>query len=152
MTNALRELKIRAESLHKQTKTDRPDDKPRRRECLNAVARQWGFPGYLQARAALNGEAAAVEFGTLLYPQHGPTLNRWYSDYEEAKRDRAACDGYLLAFKRQFLVVGPEYIASLGLDPADTDWTALGRDWVSPPNPAARARLYDKLVAKLVRP
>jgi hypothetical protein len=147
MTDAIRELKIRAQILHKKI----GPANTRRRECLNTVAAQWGFSSYSHAKATLTGADDASEFGTLLYSRNGPTLNAWYSDYNEAKRDRAAANAFLLAYKTHFLVVGPEYIASLGLDPDDADWTAIGRDWVKPASVPARTRLYGKLVARLER-
>jgi hypothetical protein len=52
-----------------------------------------------------------------------------------------------LGYKRQYVVVDRYFIESLGLDPEDADWQALGFDWVRPKNVAARARLYAKLLA-----
>jgi hypothetical protein len=43
------------------------------------------------------------------------------------------------------------YIESLGLDPDDHDWQAIGFDWVRPRDVDARTRLYAKLVAALPR-
>jgi hypothetical protein len=57
----------------------------------------------------------------------------------------------LLGYKRQYVVVDQYFIESLGLDPADPDWDALGFDWVRPKNVAARSRLYSKLVSRLPR-
>ena len=149
MTDAVRELKIRAEIIHKKS-TQEPA--LRRRDCLNLVAREWGFSGFLAAKAMLTGSPDAVEFGTLLYPRHGPTLNAWYSDYGQARADRDARNWYLLAYKRDMLVVDRTYIASLGLDPDDPDWEAMGFDWVRPWDVVARARLYAKRIARLERP
>ncbi len=147
MTNALRELKIRAEILHKQS----TEPSVRLRDCLNQVARNWGFSSFLTARAMLTGAADASEFGALLYPKHGPTLNAWYADYAKAKEDREKSQGYLLAWKKNFIVVGRNFIESLGLDPDDPDWAAIGYDWAVPRNVSARTRLYTKLVAALPR-
>lgn len=60
-------------------------------------------------------------------------------------------NGYLLACRRQYLVVDGYFIESLGLDPNDPDWKAIGYDWVRPSDVAARSRLYPKLVAGLPR-
>ena len=149
MTDAVRELKIRAEILHKKNRDAAPAT--RRRDCLNQIARQWGFSSFLTAKAMLSGAEDAVEFGTLLYPKYGPTLNAWYADYEVAKSDRESKQGYLLAYKKDFLVVGRNFIESLALDPDDPDWPAMGYDWVKPASVAARTRLYAKLVAGLPR-
>src|SRR5437879_1606835 len=170
MTNATRELKIQAEILHKRiraldnrylgrlrilTECRRSSDEQliamaaaiRRRNCLAVIAAEWGFANWRQAKAALTGDSGAVEFGTLLYPVCGAGLNRWYARYEEAAPVREACNGYLLAYKRQYLVVDRDSIERLGLDPGDPDWSELGFDWVRPASFAARTRLYDKLVA-----
>ena len=172
MTDSIRELKIQAEILHKRIKAQdgrsvqrlrilagrrRPSDEQlarmaatiRRRDCLSVIAAESGFSSWRQARAAMTGDGEAAEFGTLLYPVCGAGFNRWYARYEEAASVRQACQGYLLAYKRQYLVVDRYYIESLGLDPDDADWDALGFDWVRPANLAARTRLYNKLVAGL---
>ena len=175
MTDAIGELKIRAEIFHKQVKAHdllclkrlrvlagrrRSTDEQllemaatiRRRDCLTVIANEWGFPDWPQARAALTGQREAIEFGTLLCPVRCcGHINRWYVRYEEAAPVREACHGYLLAYKRQFLVVDGYYIESLGLDPGDADWNELGFDWVRPASAAARTRLYSKLIAGLPR-
>jgi hypothetical protein len=170
MTNATRELKIQAEILHTRiraldtrylgrlrilTSCRRSSDEQliamaaaiRRRDCLAVIAAELGFANWRQMKAALSGDGEVLEFGTLLYPDCGAGLNRWYTRYEDAATVRAACHGYLLAYRRQYLVVDRDYIESLGLDPADADWRELGFDWVRPASLAARTRLYDKLIA-----
>ena len=36
---------------------------------------------------------------------------------------------------------------ALGLDPDDPDWAAIGWDWARPRSPAARRRLYARLLS-----
>ena len=176
MTDAIHELKIRAEILHKRiTARDsralkrlrvlaafrRSSDEHlveiaatiRRRDCLTAIAAELGFANWPQAKSALTGQGQTTDFGTLLCPLTlaGGHINRWYTRYEEAAEARATCQGYLLAYRRQYLVVDRYYIEDLGLDPQDEDWEAIGFDWVRPRSVAARARLYAKLVAGLPR-
>lgn len=117
----------------------------RRKHCLTVSACQAGFTSWPHAVAALSGEAD--DFGTLLYPGtcYGH-WNIWSADYAEAQSIRAAHGGYLLAYRKQFLIVDRDYIDSLGLDPEDPAWAAMGRDWVHPADPNARARLYEQLV------
>lgn len=122
----------------------------KRRDCLNLIARELGFPDWQHAKLTIAGEGEAQEFGTLLY-RGGGHINRWYVNYDEASADRANCHGYLLAYKRDFLLVDRYFIESLSLDPDDTDWAAMGFDWVRPKNISARTRLYDKLIATLPR-
>jgi len=40
------------------------------------------------------------------------------------------------------------YIETIGLDPEDPDWDFIGRDWARPAEPAARQRLYGKLLTR----
>jgi hypothetical protein len=116
-----------------------------RKHCLTASALQLGFRSWMHAVEALEGRSD--DFGTLLYPStcYGH-YNIWSAHYAEAREIRAQHGGYLLAYKRQFLIVECNYIESLGLEPEDPDLEAIGRDWVKPADYAARARLYEKLV------
>jgi hypothetical protein len=174
MTDAIQELKIRAERLHRRIRARdggglsrlralpplrRAADREllalagaiRRRHCLAVIAAELGFPDWIGARRVLAGEEAA-DFGALLCPKScGAFLNRWYARYEDAVAVRKDCRGYLLAYRRQYLVVERDYIATLGLDPDDADWERLGFDWVRPRDVAARSRLYAKLLAGLPR-
>jgi hypothetical protein len=117
-----------------------------RRHCLAAVARQLGFQHWQHARAVLLG-SEQEDFGTLLYPTtcHGH-WNIWSASYAEAREIRAAHGGYLLTYKRQFLIVDQHYVESMGLDPNDADWARIERDWARPADLAARGRLYRQLV------
>jgi hypothetical protein len=178
--DAIRELKTRAEILHRRIQANDhhaigrlrvlPEFRRasyerlatatgtiRRRHCLTVIAAELGFASWPQAKTAISGDDPGVgpgaDFGTILYSGHGCAahLNRWYKTYEEAAADRTESGGYLLAYKRQYLVVDHYFIQSLGLDPADPDWEALGFDWVRPKSVAARSRLYGQLVASLPR-
>ena len=176
--DAIRELKTRAEILHRRIQTNDhraigrlrvlPDFRRasyehlaaatgtiQRRDCLTVIAAELGFASWPRQKTAI-GLPVMVQvedFGTMLYPGHrcAGHINRWYKTYEEAAADRESSSGYLLAYKRQYVVVDRYFIESLGLDPADPDWEALGFDWVRPKDVAARSRLYAKLVACLPR-
>jgi|CXWL01.1.fsa_nt_gi hypothetical protein len=118
----------------------------RRRHCLAVIARALGFAGWPELAADLDG-AANGEFGTLLYPPGSAAFwNVWSAAYDEARAIRAEHGGYLLAYRRHFFIAEDHFVANLGLDPDDPDWTAIGRDWVRPADPAARQRLYAALV------
>lgn len=121
-------------------------DTIQRRHCLTASALRLGFQSWEHALAVLEGEEAE-DFGTLLYPKScSGHWNIWSAHYDEARGIREQHGGYLLAYRRQFLIVERDYIDSLALDPDDPDWAAIGRDWVRPHDLTARARLYEKLV------
>jgi hypothetical protein len=118
-----------------------------RRHCLAAVAREQGFRDWSHARSVLTAEGAVSDFGTLLYPARcSAHWNIWSADYDEARAIRDDHGGYLLAYRHQFLIVDRHYLETLGLDPDDRDWERMGRDWVRPLEPAARSRLYAKLL------
>jgi len=170
MRNAVRELKTRAEILHKKIKEGNKDALERlrrlapyrakkgeellrmaqqikRRDCLTLVAMECGFSSWPKAKSALSGVGVATEFGSLLCPERcAAHINQWFTRYEEAAQARAANHGYLLAHRREFVVALRPYIIALGLDPEDKDWAAMGYDWAHPRSVAARTRLYAKLL------
>lgn len=175
MTDAIQELKIRAEILHRRVQAREPGALERlralpglrcaaqqelltragmiqRRHCLAVLAAELGFPNWPLAKRVLAGEGAVSDFGSLLCPARcGGHVNNWFASYSEAASVRESCRGYLLAYRRQFVVVDRHYIESLGQDPEDPDWEALGFDWARPNDVGARSRLYAKLVAALPR-
>jgi len=168
MVDPILEIKVRAEILQKRVEQAEPAALERlrilpelrkanpaaldefaaaiqRKHCFAVVCRELGFSGYPHAQRILAGEDEA-DFGTTLYPGGHGMFNHWYANYEEARELRAEVQGYLLAYKRHFFIVDEHFIESLGLDPADPDWEAMGRDWVKPRDPNARRRLYGKLI------
>ena len=178
--DAIRELKTRAEILHRRIQANDhraigrlrvlPDLRRvsyerleaaaggiQRRDCLTVIAAELGFASWPEAKTAITSDStvadAGADFGTMLYPSHcfSGHINRWYKTYDEAAADRAKTGAYLLGYKRQYVVVDRYFIESLGLDPSDPDWEALGFDWVRPKDREARSRLYAKLVACLPR-
>ncbi len=176
MVDPIDELKVRAEILHKRitagdaaararlrmlVERSKADDAAleavavQRKHCLTVVARETGFFSWEHASRVLRGDACEPDFGTFLHDRDTRgTLNAWYVDHAEARahieeRRRAGEHVFLLAFKRQFMVVGAQYIKALGLDPDDPDWEALGYDWVQPGDPAARMCLTVKRLAAL---
>ncbi|WP_438042229.1 hypothetical protein [Sorangium sp. So ce128] len=176
MMDPVRELKTRAELLHKQLASNdakallrlralpelgRADEAAlaaavagiRRKHCLAVVARECGFSSWERARLALAGEPGAPELGALLYGRDGGVLHHWFATYEEARAHVEALPeasrGYLLAYKHHFFVADRAFVASLGLDPGDPDWQAIGWDWARPADLAARSRLYAKRLASM---
>lgn len=144
-TGALRRLRTLPE-LHDLDDIELADQ-VRRRHCLAVIARELGFAGWPQAVAVFTGEGDASDFGTALYPPGADAhWNIWSASYDEAKTIRAQHGGYLLAYKRHFFIVDRHFIETLGLDPEDPDWEAIGRDWARPKEVEARGRLYAKLI------
>ncbi|WP_070259637.1 hypothetical protein [Janthinobacterium lividum] len=74
-------------------------------------------------------------------------LNVWCRNYEEAKEYLDSHRGfYLLQYKGQCFLAQAPYIIDLGLTPGDPDWEKIGKDWVKPLDPEAKARLRQKLL------
>jgi hypothetical protein len=167
----LRELKVRAELLHKRVKSSEPgalarlrvlpelrlaDDarlraaaaEVQRKHCLAAVSREVGFSSWEHALRVIDGDGSEVDFGKLLYDTRwGAYLNHWCATYDEARAmHRELPDRYLLAYQRHFFLVERGFIEALGVDPDDPDWEAIGRDWARPRDRAARSRLYGKIL------
>jgi hypothetical protein len=171
----VRELKVRAEILHhaastgdaralsrlralpelKKAESDalvRAAAEMKRKHWLAVVAVEAGFVGWEHAKCVLGGDAHDAGFGKLLSGSgRGAFLNHWFAIYEEARavQDELLATGerrYLLAYQRQCFLTEQGYIESLGLDPDDADWRAIGWDWVRPRSTAARGRLYGKLL------
>lgn len=178
MIDPTNELKVRAEILHKRITSGDPDARRRlralaelakaddaalaaraesiqRKHCLTVVAREAGFASWDHAARVLRGDASELDFGTILHDRDtGGMLNAWFARYDEARahldeRRRRGERSFLLAYKRQFLVVDVHYVAALGLDPDDADWDALDFDWARPRDGAARTRLLGKRLAAM---
>jgi hypothetical protein len=112
-----------------------------RRHALAALARELGFRSWGDLAALMRG-ARPTDFGTLLHePRMTAHWNVWCADEDEARRIRGETDGFLLAYRHQYLVVDRHYLTTLGLDPDAPEWAAIGRDWVRPGDPSARRRL-----------
>jgi hypothetical protein len=172
MIDPVRELRTRAEILHRRIRKGQmpalvrlrklPEFKSFsdaqlqsartaivRRQCLALLAIELGFSGWPHAKQVLSGTAPVSDFGTLLYPKRcGGLLNLWYRQYDDAVVGRRESGGYLLAFRRDFMVVRSSFIEALGLDPEASEWRALGFDWVRPLDMRARTRLYGELIAR----
>jgi hypothetical protein len=86
-----------------------------------------------------------VDADTLWYqPDLDVFLNRWFSDYAEARRSLETDGGFLLPYKRHFFVCEAETIRALGLEPDDPDWQKIGRDCARPADAEAYQRLYEQ--------
>ncbi len=133
MTQAIDELKVRARLQLNAVKKAGEGDAPRLRDCLHDAARAAGFLHWEHARRVLDGLAApGDDMGSFWHaPRCNVLLNHWYADLGRAREARAKSGGFLLPYRRQFVVARDEYIRELALEPADEAWSALGRDLVS---------------------
>jgi hypothetical protein len=122
------------------------DDGRKRRHHLAALAKRIGFEGWQHLVAVLEGDETE-NFGSLLYaPACSCHFNIWSASYDEARAIRAEHGGWLLPYRHQFLVVDGDFLRTLGLDPDDPDWQAMGRDWLRPASTDARRRLCARAV------
>jgi len=134
MEQALNEVKIQAKKILKGYKNKVPEqivrlDKWHKtlnsiksgvqlKHCQVVIAKELGFRDWQHLHKVLSGEAvnnSDVNFGSLFYNKACVSfVNQWFTTYGEAK---VALDieHYLLPFKRQFLVVGANYITMLGV-------------------------------------
>ena len=71
-------------------------------------------------------------------------LNRWFANYDDARRTREVHGGYLFPYQQHFFVTDAPAVRELGLDPEDPDWERIGWDWVQPRDREAWERLRDK--------
>lgn len=112
-----------------------------RKHCLATVARECGFRSW-KAAAECFGGATGNSFEQFLYPKSCHVYwNIWFASHDEAARVREEHGGWLLSFDNQFMVVDEHYIRSLGTDPADPRWDAIGRDWAKPADVGLRMSL-----------
>ena len=175
MIDPILELKIRAELLHHDLRDGRPSAVARlrrlspfrrvaedaleaaarrvqRRHCLAVIALELGFESWIEAKNVISGAQRASSYGTLLCPRRcGGHLNLWYRNYAHAAEALRVRGGYLLAFRRHFLVVDRPYVEDLGLRPDAPEWRRIGFDWVRPRDVRARTRLYAELISQLPR-
>jgi hypothetical protein len=71
-------------------------------------------------------------------------LNRWYSNYPDARKALEKHGGFLLPYKNHFFICGADVISTLGLDPDDSDWGKIGKDVARPTDLEACERLRQK--------
>ena len=71
-------------------------------------------------------------------------LNRWYSNYDDARKALENHGGFLLPYQNHFFVCQSDVISALGLDPDDPDWKKIGRDCAQPEDFDAFERLRQR--------
>ena len=92
-----------------------------------------------------------VDESTIWYqPNLDVFLNRWFSNYDDARSSLEADGGFLLPYRHHFFVCESEAIRAMGLQPDDPDWELTGNDCVRPSDEQAYQRLRAKR-AEVVR-
>lgn len=87
---------------------------------------------------------SSAEEPIMYVPAMDVFLNRWFTNYEEARAAREIDGGYLFPYKHHFFITDAGAIRELGLDPSDPDWERIGWDWVRPRDSDAWERLREK--------
>lgn len=77
-------------------------------------------------------------------------LNRWFSNYEDARGSLETTGGYLLPYKHHFYVCKAEVIQAMGVDPDDPDWERIHWDCGRPIDREAFQRLCEKRATVLI--
>ncbi len=103
----------------------------KRKNALTIIAIEKGFKSWLDLK-------------TQLPFIRGGFLNKWFTDYNEAKVYLRSKNNFLLPYKNQFFICDANYIKNLGLNPDDPDWHLISYDWVNPTDKVAWQRLYKK--------
>jgi hypothetical protein len=132
-TPALEELKVRARIARNAAVRAGAEAPPRLADCLHRAARQVGFQHWEHARSVLGGLAKpGDDMGSFWHaPRCSALLNHWFADLGRARVAHATAQGFLLPYRRQFVVVQGHFIRELAVDPADPNWAAAGCDLVS---------------------
>jgi hypothetical protein len=71
-------------------------------------------------------------------------LNRWFSNYDDARAARESGGGFLLPYRLHFFVCEAEAVRAMGLEPDDPDWERIGWDGARPRDAEAYRRLSEK--------
>lgn len=120
----------------------------RHKHALAVIAQEQGFASWVLLKQALGAEETPrLDTEAFFSATRGILLNRWFASYAEALASLQREGGFLFPFREQFFITEPAFITALGVDPSDPDWARMGFNWVEPLDPAARARLEQKLLA-----
>lgn len=86
-----------------------------------------------------------TDLDTLWYqPNFDVFLNRWFSNYEDARKSLESDRGFLFPYKRHFFVCEADVVSAMGLEPDDPDWEKVVWDCAQPVDMAAFLRLQEK--------
>ncbi|MEI9903603.1 MAG: hypothetical protein WDN06_06160 [Asticcacaulis sp.] len=127
---------------------DHPPAEPQLKHALAVIARDEGFAGWAELKAAKQG----VDFSEFFArPGLGDTLNAWFSTYDEAKAHQRAAGGVVLPYRHQVFVSSSAILGRLGFEPDHPDWQAIGHDFVRPGSPDAFARIKAALTRRFAQ-
>lgn len=166
MVNLIDEVKQHARVLHGQAqrcevqavarmrrlqefKTLQPEQialEVQRKHALTVHARELGFGSYPHLKRVLDGDSSG-DVGTLFHRESGGAFfNIWSAHRDEAQQIREQHGGYLLGYRKQFVIVDRNFVQHAGSDPDDPDWQAIDRNWCCPRDWDAWRRLTLKCI------
>ena len=123
----------RALILSRKQKWELPDQW-QLRHCLHLAASDCGFQHWEHARLVLGGNADKdADMGDFWHGvEVGGYTNHWYANYEDALAQlHANPSDYLLPYRHQYVVVGADYIAALGIKSDNIGWSTINHDLVA---------------------
>ncbi|HXS35697.1 MAG TPA: hypothetical protein VN721_03290 [Flavipsychrobacter sp.] len=71
-------------------------------------------------------------------------LNVWFNNYEDAKHYQKDNGGYLLQYRKDYVISQKEYIEAIDLGEMEEEWSAIGYDWANPDSKTAWDKLFEK--------
>lgn len=107
------------------------------------VAKECGFQTWQMALDVLNARLnPGDDFGDFWYAlKTDVLLSYWCHNYQESLEIQIENGGYLLPYRKQFVVVQKTYIEILRMDPADPAWESVQYNLVKPGDLAAYKHL-----------
>ena len=112
----------------------------KRKHALRVIAQQNDFDSWDD----LKTNCAQALANTFVKAYAGGHLNKWFANYNDAKTEQKIHGGFLLPYKHQFFICDADYLAMLGLNPNDPEWSLIEFDWVRPANIKAWQRLLHR--------
>jgi hypothetical protein len=122
-------------------------DEAQLKHALALIAAERGAASWTAYKARVEAGLPSVDTARLFARGTGILLQPWCKTHAEAKAEQAKSGGTLFPYRRQYVLVGDDFLEALNLDPADPDWGRIGRDWVEPADGEAFERLSAKLAA-----
>ena len=119
-------------------------DDIQRKHALAVIAREHGYAAWKNLK-----DAADVLWCP---PGSSAFWHNWCKTHEEARAYRESNGGYLLTAHGKWFIAERGFIESLGLDPDDPRWEAIGYDVDQPKDAEACAGLVAERMAASKRP
>lgn len=110
----------------------------RHKHALAVIAIEKGFANWASLRTNVIMEDC------LFYNTSPSFLNVWFNNYADAKDYHLSNGGYLLQYRKDYIVVEKDYIHAIGLGDMEAEWNAIGYDWVKPINKKAWAIIFER--------